>query len=388
MLSTVLVLLAHAAAAHPTPFQITNNKTFVQVRVNASAPQWFILDTGNNSPSLIDRECADRLQLKRGAEESIQMGAGSGAATGLSQAHQAIHLEALGETLTVAEPVVLTLGHVSRIEGRRVDGLLGADFLARHVLEIDYARSTMTIRDPAGYEPPNGAIVLPLDLDTGWPVVAGKVTTREGNSLQCHLIVDTGMRGSMTLFRPFAERNGLHESASLHDFVFGAGAGGLTRGDIGRVKSISLGSRSFDEPVVSFARDTTGIFSLDGPDGIIGGELLRRNRVTFDCLHQRMILEPYAEKEDPFESDMSGLFLQSEAPDYQAIRIVWVNPKTPAADAGLMIGDEIVSIDGARAPKLSLDEARGLLRKPVTRRLEIRRKDRAMQVRLEAHRLV
>jgi hypothetical protein len=254
------------------------------------------------------------------------------------------------------------------------------------VVEIDYAQSTMRVHDPKTYEPPRGAVVLPLMLDLGWPVVEGTVTTRGGTPIPCRVIVDTGMRGTLTLFRPFSVRHRLHDKARLRNFVLGSGAGGLTRGDFDRVDSLTLGSLAFKEPVISYARDTTGIFAIDAVDGIMGGELLRRHRVTFDCPNQRMILEPYAAIGGAFEADMSGLFLATDAPDYKAIRILWVNPGTPAEEAKLQVGDEIVSIDGRKA--LRLDEARELFRTPGERRLEIRRQGKALQVRLEARRLV
>src|SRR5262245_49372974 len=191
------LLLTLPAAPHATRFEITNNKTFVQVKVNGSAPQWLIFDIGNNNASVIARECADRLQLERGAEQKVQVGAGSGAPTGLSQLSRPMHMETLGETLTVAEPIVFDLDYVSRVEGRRANGLVGADFLARHVVAIDYARSTMTVHDAKTYEPPRGAVVLPLMLDLGWPVVEGTVTTRGGTPIPCRVIVDTGMRGTL-----------------------------------------------------------------------------------------------------------------------------------------------------------------------------------------------
>jgi membrane-associated protease RseP (regulator of RpoE activity) len=166
------------------------------------------------------------------------------------------------------------------------------------------------------------------------------------------------------------------------------GVGGVSRGDVGRLDLLALGPVSFANPVAVFSRDTSGVFGQGEPDGIVGGELLRRHRVTFDYPHARMILEPYSAQPAPFEHDMSGLFLGAEAPSYTRLQIVAVNPKTPATEAGLRIGDEIVSIDGKRAPALTLDRARELLRVPGTRRLEIRRGERLVKVQLPIRRLV
>ena len=174
---------------------------------------------------------------------------------------------------------------------------------------------------------------------------------------------------------------------NLQKVVTGAGVGGLSRGDVGRLSELALGSLSFSQPVAVFSRDTSGIFALDGPDGIVGGELLRRHRTTFDYARGRMILEPYPQS-GPFEWDMSGVFLAADAPEFQKIRIVAVNAEAPASEAGLQSNDEIVSIDGHRAPKLTLDQARGLLRAPVMRQLEIRRAGRLLRVNLKARRLV
>ena len=59
-------------------------------------------------------------------------------------------------------------------------GFSALDFLSRHVVEIDYERREITIRDPTAYAPPAGAIVVPLDIETGWPIAEGTITTRGG----------------------------------------------------------------------------------------------------------------------------------------------------------------------------------------------------------------
>src|SRR5689334_20054347 len=156
------------ALAAVFPLELHSNKPFVPVSVNGSKPQAFILDTGCRANSILARECADRLGIARTGDEAGQVGAGSGASVQLSTARDPLFLAALGETLSVGEPVVMTLGHVARLEGNPVDGLLGGDFLARHVVTIDYAKGTLEVHD--AYEPPQGATVVPIALDTGWPV--------------------------------------------------------------------------------------------------------------------------------------------------------------------------------------------------------------------------
>jgi PDZ domain/Aspartyl protease len=387
-----LIVLAQVAAlphgGRTYPFEIGSNKPFVHVSLDGSAPQWFILDTGNRGNTLIARECADRLGLEHGADERADLGAGSGADVRTSTGSGSVVLTVLGDTVSVANPLLVTLDHVSAAEGRRLDGSLGADFISRHVIEIDYARRRITMHDTDDYAPPRGAIVIPIHLDTGWAVVDGSITPRGGAPIPCHLIVDTGVRFTVAMFRPFCERHRLYdEGAQLHDAVIGAGVSGLSRGDVVRVGALTLGAVSFPQAVAIMSRDTSGVFAVDGPDGIVGGEILRRYRTTFDYPHHRMILEPYGSSPE-FEWDMSGLFLGTEPPEFRRVRIVAVNPQAPASEAGLQSGDEIVSIDGRRAASLTIDDVRAMLRKPVSRRLEIRRDDKLLRVTLRARRLV
>jgi len=209
MLAHAFALFAAVSLPHISYFEITSNKPFIQASIDGSAPQWFILDTGCRGNSMIARECADRLKLERGAEEQAQVGAGSGAAVGISQMTGPVTLTALGDTMTVVEPLVMSLGHVAKIEGRRVDGLIGEDFLQRHVVELDYANGKITLRDPAGYVPPAKGVVVPLSLDSGWPVAEGSLTMPGGKPVACRLIIDTGVRGTVTFFRPFSADNRL-----------------------------------------------------------------------------------------------------------------------------------------------------------------------------------
>jgi len=82
-------------------------------------------------------------------------------------------------------------------------------------------------------------------------------------------------------------------------------SGGSAARNVVRLDDMTLGPKSFPRPVGMFSRDTRGLFAIDGPDGIVGGELLRRYRTTFDYPHGRLILEPYA-SQTPFDYDMSG----------------------------------------------------------------------------------
>lgn len=284
---------------------------------------------------------------------------------------------------------VFPLAHVSPFEGRRVDGLLGEDFLHQHVVEIDYERSRIRILDPARYTPPAGGISVPITIEGGLAVAAGSITVRGGEPVPCRLVIDTGVRTTVVLYNPFSVAQRLLDvPGNLLGATIGGGAGGETRGDIGRLAALTLGSFTFKQPTAVYSRDTVGVFAGSDQDGIIGGELLRRARVAFDYPHERLILEPYQGSAPAFEYDMSGLFLVARGDSFQRVTVLSVTQRTPAAEAGVQAGDEIVSIDGRRSPALTLEQARQMLRTPGKRQVEMERGGQRLQVTLVTRRLV
>jgi hypothetical protein len=396
MTSCALLVVAGLAASPPggvgrivgeLPFEIASNKPFVQVSINGSPKQWFILDSGCSGTSVIAKECAVRTGLQGEGETKEHIGAGAGVSVGVAAVH-GVTLEVGGAAMTSPELRIFPLAHVAPFEGRRVDGLLGQDFLERHVVEIDYARGRIRILDSTRFVPPAGGAAIPITLENGLAVAEGAITIRGGDSIPGRFVIDTGVRATLILYRPYAVAHRLLDApGNLLGATVGGGAGGETRGDIGRLAMLRLGPARFREPVAIFSRDTVGVFAGDDPDGIIGGELLRRSRVTFDYPHRRIILEPYAAP-PAFEYDMSGLFLVADGEAFQRILVRSATKGTPAADAGLQRDDEIVALDGRRSPALKLEEARRALRTPGTHRLELLRGGRRWQVTLATRRLV
>lgn len=393
LLAAALVAATAAAAAprdaaRECPFEITSNKPFVQVRVGGSGPQWFILDSGCSGGSVIERSCAVRLKLQTVNGDTRHMGAGSGVDVRLATTRD-VTLHVAGDTLGAPAFRVLSLAHVAPFEGRRIDGLLGEDFLRRHVVVIDYATRRLRILDPAGYAPPAGAIAVPLSLETGLAVANGSITAPGGEPIPCRLIVDTGVRTTVVLFHPFSLEHGLLGAGGrAFTATVGGGLGGESRGDVARLERLELGAFAFQRPTAVYSRDTTGVFASGAFDGIVGGGLLRRCRVTFDYPRDRLLLEPYPGPSPAFDYDMSGTFLVAEGADFGRIEVLSVADGTPAAEAGLRKGDEILSVDGRRAPALGLDGIRALFRRPARYRLEIGRGGERLRVELTTRRLV
>jgi hypothetical protein len=374
---------------HEVPFEIASNKPWVHVRVNGSEPQSFILDTGCRGTSIIARGCAKRLGLRLGDETETTFGAGQGVTFGFTTTPD-VALDVAGEAFEAPSLGVFPLDHVEPYEGRAIDGLLGEDFMSRHVVEIDYARRVLRLHDPDSYVDSGSSAPIPITFHDGLVVAEAEMTPPGRAPIRCQVVIDTGVRTTVVWCRPFVLAHDLPASQPhVITGTIGGGMGGETTGDLGRLESLRLGTLTIPHPPVVFSRDTTGAFAGGDEDGIVGGELLRRCKVTFDYAHRRLYLEPYPAGFSDLEYDMSGMFLVAAGPDFSRITVQSVAEGTPAAEAGLSKGDEIVAIDGRSTAGRTLDEVREQFKASgATRRLDVKRGDVRREVQVVLRRLV
>ena len=94
--------------------------------------------------------------------------------------------------------------------------------------------------------------------------------------------------------------------------------------------------------------------------GNIGGGILRRFTLTFDYAHQLLYLEPNADFGEPDVYDRSGLSLTRDGANAFVVEDIVAG--SPAARAGLAVGDRITAIDGVKASGLGITELRQRLR--------------------------
>lgn len=99
----------------------------------------------------------------------------------------------------------------------------------------------------------------------------------------------------------------------------------------------------------------SGSLTSDAYDGLIGPEVLRQFTVTFDYGALAMFLEKNARYGRADRWDGTGMWLGQRG---DAFAVLDVMPGSPAADAGLRVGDEIMSIDGQPTKALSLPSER------------------------------
>jgi predicted aspartyl protease len=371
--------------AAEVPFQLTQDHVYVPVTIGNHAPSWFLLDTGAQITALA-QTTADALGLIGHGRGQAR---GAGAALVETTVISDVDLELAGTPIHIPRLPGIPLTPVSLAEGRPIEGILGATVIRDLAIEIDYERRRLRLHDPSAYAAPPDAVVVPVTFYRDRPVVAAELTLADGRTLPMRMLVDTGARGIL-VNTPFAERHRIYDAiAPTIAAPFGVGIGGTTHQRVGRARRFTLAGFMFEAPIVNAAEDRAGATASAEIDGLIGSEVLRRFTLTLDYRQRRLLLAPNSALRDPFETEMLGAGFKAADLKFDRILVRYVLPNSPASEAGLQEGDEIVAVDGRAAAPLTVGGLRAHYLEPATRHvLRTRRGGREGEVAIVTRRLV
>lgn len=373
--AAVLMVVRAAALAPPVsvPFELVNRHIILPATVNGSAPLSFLLDTGDRV-GVIDLERARQLGLTFGREMKVA-GIGASQMSGYFMSNATVTVQALPQA---PQPLVaaLPLSQLATRLGHEFDGILGADFIRQFVVELDYARRTVTFHDPAAfrYEGRGESVRIRFNA-SGHPLIDdAAVTPLGGEPIGGTFVIDIGSGGSVALYSPFVAAHHLPAPGDRTIRAIGlSGTGGEGTGRYGRLAAMRIGRLTLARPIALFSADTAGAFATPDHTGNIGYDILRRFRLFLDYSHSRIIFEPVPGFEAPFVRPSTGFTFETAPHDFHAFTITGVLEATPAAEAGLEPGDALVAIDGRPAAELTLTSISDLFEQPVRRTLIVRR---------------
>jgi hypothetical protein len=338
------------------PFKYGSKAVMVKVSINGLPPEDFLLDTGA-SLTVLDASYAYSLGLPVEGAASIGGIAASGEIRYARVSSIALDQpDSTGVALRDFRVALLDLAEDSQIIlWRKPMGILGADFLSRFVVEIDYDSLTVTLRDPATFRYAGRGTAIPFETDHGCPLVdmtvddgcSGKFLVDVGNSF--HFVV----HGSMVRACHMIGEKKRHEVE-----VVGGGVGGGFYSTLCRLDSLRIGPYVWTEPVAALSLHTSGGIGSKEVAGNIGNDVLERFQCTFDYAHHVLYLAPghrFAERDRV--SRFGALFARF-GPHVIAGNIL---TGSAAYEAGLRWYDEIVAVDGKPLEQWSREDVDRLL---------------------------
>ncbi|MEM0518546.1 MULTISPECIES: aspartyl protease family protein [Aequorivita] len=389
------------------PFKLVNNLPIVQIEVNGT-PLSFILDTGVKSTILFSLEEADSLQLRNTSPVMLQGLGSGGAVEALKSLNNKVKV---GNAIDTSHSLFVifdsTLNFSPRM-GIPVHGILGNDFFQNFIVKINYSTQVITIYNPEKYSLKSCRKCedLPLNFVGGKPYIVLQIES-ENKREDVTLLVDSGSSDVMWIFD---HRDFISESPKnyFNDFL-GLGLSGDIYGKRARIPGLSVGDFHLKEVNTSFP-DNDAVLKArryEERDGSVGGGFLSRFTVTFDYANAIVRFKKNSKFKEPFNYNMSGLTLehdgmelvkeewqarvntaranQNESLTVNSISVttevhfslvpkyvvVAVREDSPAALAGIKIGDEIVTINGKPSYQYKLYELLDLFSSDVGRRIAV-----------------
>lgn len=355
--------IANAASGETVKVELISNLVVMPGYVNESPKLDVVLDTGA-SDSLLTPEWAAKLKLGSTASATAAgIGKGEDETLHLSSG---VHLAWGPEKklkLDDQQIGALPITYISEQTGYPVDGIFGSSLFQHFQIRVDYERAEVTFNH--GSAAPAKGTAIPLKIYGGIAFVEAALETAAGEKVPALFLVDSGTTGTMILSRKFLDQH--PAVAAGHQFVDVPqvkAVGGAIDLQLLRITGFDLGPFRFAAPVAAVPRATTGVLADGNVAGFIGAAMLSRFSVDWDYEHNIMTLAPNGRYAEPFEADASGLKLTAEKPDWKTVRVAAVSRGGPGAEAGLVVGDVVQSIDGRTPPPLY--ELTKLLARPGT----------------------
>jgi len=348
------------------PFDLRGGHVWVRGTIGNSDSLWIAIDTGASS-SAIDENEARTLGLAMHGRYTTLGAGGADSSSSVSEVTFAIG----GVSIHRDQTDTNDLAQISAQSGHPMQAIVGAELFESCVVRLDYPKGMMDVWDAAHAAPHLPGAVVPLTLEEHHPYVEGVLTVAGAQPLRGRFVIDTGSNAGLILAPDAAARAGLPQAFPRTLQTVGFGVGGEVHNHLGRAESFALGSLHFDHPIALVPDSIAGRISAPGSAGNIGSGVLGRCAITFDYRHHRVAFEPGADFRRPFDSDMLGATPIRRSDGYE---VRFVNADTPAADAGLQVGDLIVAIDGTPCTTIDPTTLRRLLQRPgQSVRLDVRR---------------
>ena len=338
------------------PFQLHGSVIVTEFSVDESTPLNFIFDTGAGG-TVINANTAASLGIV--GDETVSREGATGMAEIVLSTDHIVYVEDLSfqdVTLGIAE-----LDHIEKRLGMQIDGVIGWLILSRYAVRIDYATMLIEIYDNNKFEYDFGDSGYPVEVQGTVIFTNVTVAFKSGNIFTGKVLVDTGAGNTFYFNTPFIEENDLlaemdtyyeRETQSLSTesaHVYTTMLANLTISDY---KFVTLPA--------NMAIAETGALSWSGPMGILGNDVLKRFSIFIDLQQKMMSLEPNRLYHDQFEVNCSGLELVTDDA-FQKVIIDHVYAGSPAHEAGLKVGDEIVQVNGANLSDFQLPQIRSML---------------------------
>lgn len=378
------------------PFKLINNLVFVPIKVNGIELN-FLLDSGVDETILFSMEEKKEVSFKNiqkiklrglGSEEEIE---------GLKSTNNILETHGM-KSVNHMVYIILDQGfNLSSHIGIPVNGIIGYKFFKNNIVEINYQKRKIFVyqnNEKVRNNLDKKFEALPITIERSKPYVMATVLVNNSD-MPAKLLVDIGNSDAFWVFEN--DKIKLPEK-NFPDFL-GKGFSGDIEGHRAKMAEFSLAGFEFKNPIVSFPDSSSikNVKMVANRVGSVGGEVLKRFTVVMDYADKKMYLKKNSKFNDSFTYNKSGITVQhnglqwvqetvhletmkinttvdensldKRSNDFRykfqlkpVFEIANVRKYSAAEKSGLKKGDIIISINGNKPYKYTLQQINNLLK--------------------------
>ena len=355
------------------PIEIHNNLIVVPVVLNDALPLKFILDTGVRTAILTQKTFTDILNLVYTRKYTIAGPGGENIVDAYVTNNVSLGLPGVngrGHAMLVLGQDYLELRNYL---GTDVHGILGYELFSRFIVQVDYEKRVLTLMLPKKFRKGRRYQTIPMSIEDTKPYIYAPVVFQNGEVLNAKLLMDSGASHGLMLEPTSSDVIQVpeHTVSSL----IGRGLGGEIIGKVGRIQSITLGSYTLDNAIANFPDPNSYSDSIKignvFRNGAIGGEILSRFTVIFNFPAEKVYLKKNTSFKNKFYYNLSGITLKAKGAQLNTFEVTEVRDQSPGDTAGILPGDQLLSLNGQLAKELELNVVNGYLNSKPGRKIKV-----------------
>jgi hypothetical protein len=256
--------------------------------------------------------------------------------------------------------------------GTDVHGILGYELFSRFIVKIDYDKKLMTLFLPQAFKKKKKFDTLRIQIEDTKPYATVPVVLKDGVVINARLLVDSG--ASHALLLDPESSDDIKVPTDMVSTSIGRGLGGDIRGKAGRIKTLTLASYKLQDVIANFPdpnsyTDTCSVKVFR--NGTLGGEVLSRFTVVYNFPKEEIYLKKNQQYKKGFHYNLSGITVKSKGAQLDVFEITDVRTGSVADKAGIKKGDVIVSVNGAVANSLKLNNINAALNAKPGKKVKI-----------------
>ena len=370
-------------------FKLISNLIIIQLQINDSKPLNFILDCGLRQTILTKLPFNDSIPFKPARKTTIK---GLGSETDLTVWHTFDNKFQINDIVCRNQHLFVLDDdrfEMSKQMGIEINGIIGSIIFENFIVRIDYINEKIFFYEPKKYkykrEHKKRWINIPINVYKNKPYISVPITIQGDSTIMAKILIDSGASDALWLF-PGTNDSIIYKKTGTELFL-GQGLNGDIYGKQSTISSIQIGKYQLNEVTVSLP-DTSAIsnsISTDYPgrNGSVGAEILRRFDIIIDYSNKKLLLKRNRNFSDKFNFNLSGIEVEMPFLGLPIYNISQIRKNSPADNAGLKKGDQIISLNNMSMVNYSLNDIIKIFRSKEGRKINMKVKRNEEEIKVK-----